>query len=447
MPDCRTRPQRQESWAMNDSVSSSDKNIVLLGASFTTGNLGVSALAWSSLKLIRNRWPHASIALVGVGRQPGMATVRLGGQQEDFPTWPVRYSPNVLTRHHLVGLWLAVAVCRFLPFLRKRLSDAESTLGALLRCSLVCDITGGDSFSDIYGLSRFLRGYVLKRVCQMTGTPFVLLPQTYGPFRAPLTRILARRILTRTTAIYSRDREGTAVVQELIGPSSKIRLCPDVAFILDSTRPKSSQVVRIEQLKAAGQRLIGLNISGLLYHGGYSQNNMFGLACDYPALITEILLLFCRQPGWSVLLVPHVLPPSDFAVEDDFVAAEKVLADMPLELHDRVIVLNRGYDQNESKYFIGLCDFFIGARMHATIAALSQAVPAVGLAYSRKFAGVFATAGVADCVLDLRSMNKELVLDGVRTIFDRREAIARVLQTTVPPLQHELLGMFDHLEE
>lgn len=54
-----------------------------------------------------------------------------------------------------------------------------------------------------------------------------------------------------------------------------------------------------------------------------------------------------------------------------------------------------------------MCSFFIGARMHACIAALSQCIAAVGIAYSKKFKGVFETVGVADLVADPRTMEKE----------------------------------------
>jgi len=38
------------------------------------------------------------------------------------------------------------------------------------------------------------------------------------------------------------------------------------------------------------------------------------------------------------------------------------------------------YGPSETKFLIGHCDFFVGARMHACIAAVSQYVPAVTLA-------------------------------------------------------------------
>jgi polysaccharide pyruvyl transferase WcaK-like protein len=423
------------------------KQIIIIGASFGTGNLGVNALAWASIKIIVAKWPSSKIVIVGAGRHPAATSIRLNSRQEKMLTWPVRYCVNLLAHHHIAKLLVSVSLCRFLPSLRKRLTESHSTLGELLRSDLVCDISGGDSFSDIYGLPRFLRGYLLKRVCQITGKPFILLPQTYGPFKSPVARILARQILNNSQTIYSRDQEGIAVVEKLIGPLPKIRLCPDVAFIMDPIRPETAQTSQLEQLKRKGKRIVGLNISGLLYHGGYTRDNMFGLAGEYTTLVRDIISYFASQADQYVLLVPHVLPSADFAVEDDSIAANKALVDLPADLQDRVIALERGYDQNETKYFIGLCDFFLGARMHATIAALSQCIPAVGLAYSRKFSGVFETAGVADCVLDLRSLNNDQVLVGIQKIFARSEKIRTTLEQTIPSLKSQVFSMFDRLPE
>jgi len=416
---------------------------LLIGADFSTGNLGVSSLAWSSIKIIRARWPNVRIVLLASGRKPGVAITRMGKLQEEFATWPVRYCANLLASNHIARLWLSVVICRFFPFLKQRLAGNKSTFGELLRCNLICDITGGDSFSDIYGLPRFFRGYLLKRVCQMTGKPFILLPQTYGPFKARIARILARNTLKMTTKICSRDQEGLVVVEDLIGVSQKVKLYPDVAFIMEPNKPTTASINHLENMKRDGKQLIGLNISGLLYHGGYTRDNMFGLKCDYPALVKEIIAIFTRMDNQHVLLVPHVLPSTDLEVEDDFLAAGLALKELPPETQQKVILLEKGYDQNETKYIIGLCDFFLGARMHATIAAISQRIPAVALAYSRKFTGVFETAGIADCVIDLRNLQNEQILDRIMEIYHRRDQFRTVLEKNVPELQVMLLTMFD----
>ena len=126
--------------------------------------------------------------------------------------------------------------------------------------------------------------------------------------------------------------------------------------------------------------------------------------------------MFAGREDCQVLLVPHVIP-KDFAVENDLVACEEVWCTLSLPEQERVIVLDGKYDQGEVKYLIGLCDFFMGARMHSTIAALSQCVPAVGMAYSKKFIGVFETVGMQECVIDMRQMDESQILNRIQELY------------------------------
>lgn len=418
-------------------------SVVVIGCSFATGNLGVNALAWSTLKLIRTKWPNASVTFLGVGENTNTINVFFNGKSEQYKTFPVIFRGSFLNEYNFFNFYFRVIFFRLFSFLKNFFHDETSMLNVLLECDLICDITGGDSFSDIYGLKRLVRGVLLKHLCQLTGNPYILLPQTYGPFTSSVSKLIARHIIRRASVAYSRDREGVEVVQELVGSGATIRLCPDVAFVLDPVKPNSVQFSQLETLRLAGKRVLGLNVSGLLYHGGYSRDNMFHLVSDYPTLISDILRMFCEMAEWHVLLVSHVFPENIFAVEDDLAAAMKTLESVSNESKEKVIILDRGYDQNEIKCLIGLCDFFIGSRMHATIAALSQGIPAIGLAYSPKFVGVFATAGLADYVIDLRTESNHQVVKEVRKLFDGRQVARETLKKTIPQLQRELLTMFD----
>jgi polysaccharide pyruvyl transferase WcaK-like protein len=102
------------------------------------------------------------------------------------------------------------------------------------------------------------------------------------------------------------------------------------------------------------------------------------------------------------------------------------------------------FDHREMKYVIGQCDFFLGSRMHACIGAISQAIPTVGLAYSGKFIGVFAAAGVGETVVDLRKYDTLEVLAHVETTFLKRREIAEQLRATVPQIKQCVLQLFDY---
>ena len=57
----------------------------------------------------------------------------------------------------------------------------------------------------------------------------------------------------------------------------------------------------------SGVPLVGLNVSGLLFNGGYTHNNMFGLQTDYKALVYELIDFLIRQKGPRFCLCPTSL--------------------------------------------------------------------------------------------------------------------------------------------
>jgi polysaccharide pyruvyl transferase WcaK-like protein len=110
------------------------------------------------------------------------------------------------------------------------------------------------------------------------------------------------------------------------------------------------------------------------------------------------------------------------------------------------LYLARGkYDQSEIKYVIGLCDFFIGSRMHACIAALSQYIPTVPVAYSKKFIGVMETIGVESYVADPRTMDEHEILRTVNRAWADKDNIRRHLEGKIPEVKARVLNLFKEI--
>lgn len=80
------------------------------------------------------------------------------------------------------------------------------------------------------------------------------------------------------------------------------------------------------------------------------------------------------------------------------------------------------YDQFEIKGIIGCFDFFIGSRMHACIAAISQKVPTAAVAYSKKFNGVFESIGLGHMVVDARLLDMDEAINRIITLHQNRWA-------------------------
>jgi len=422
--------------------------VCLLGASFDTGNLGVSALAESSIKIILNRWPGAEIILIGSGYEPQQIHLRLMGREFVIRTIPIRFCKNVFLPYHFLWFTTYGLLLRLLPKSRAKdmLLSRNPYVRTLYETDLTVDITGGDSFSDLYGMRRFLLDFLCKWLVIAFRKKLVLLPQTYGPYKRWLTRALAKYILNHATTVYSRDRSSVEFVKDMLetqDSEDKIKFLPDVAFVLDAHRPNGAEIRSIEEIRAENTVVVGLNISGLLFHGGYTQDNMFGLRTDYQQLIHEIIDLLLKYDKVVVLLIPHVFPPRGLEVESDPIACSRVYKLISRKYVNRIVQVDSVYNHNEIKHIIGLCDFFIGSRMHACIAALSQGIPTIGLAYSKKFAGVFETVDAEQFVVDLRYTEAEEALTMIVKNFEQRNIIAGRLKATIPKIQQQILTVLD----
>ena len=108
------------------------------------------------------------------------------------------------------------------------------------------------------------------------------------------------------------------------------------------------------------------------------------------------------------------------------------------------MVMNE-YDQSEIKGIIGSCDFFIGSRMHACIAALSQGIPTVGIAYSHKFIGVFDSIGSGETVIDARALDMAAVIQKVMTSFKNHKTLSAETKETIAAAQQKIMATFKEL--
>lgn len=271
---------------------------------------------------------------------------------------------------------------------------------AVARASdVVIDIGGGDSFSDIYGARRLNRMFVLKYLTHIARTPLIMAPQTIGPFKKPISRFLAKLSMRLCRVVASRDRISSEAARAL-GRADVIE-ASDVALRLPYVPPAPS--AHVAPVK------VGINVSGLLMGGGYTGKNEFGLKMDYPGMVRDLIRYFQSHPdGCEVHLVPHVIVRSGaMQGEDDFRASEALAAEFP------GTVLAPAFDTpSEAKSYIAGMDFFMGARMHACIAAFSSGVPVVPMAYSRKFEGLFGSLGYTRTV-DCTTQSAEAILAAI----------------------------------
>jgi colanic acid/amylovoran biosynthesis protein len=394
--------------------------VALLGGSFKSRNLGLEALTTSLINSIWRHAPEADICVFDFVRKAGPHPV----QTQEGERSVMRFGLNDSRR-----LWSNTTLRRMEWGVKWPLLDGAG-LRALRTANLVIDISGGDSFTDLYGERRLRAMCRVKELVLGMGVPLVLGPQTYGPFRSEEAQRRARAILLGARQVWARDVESQRRAEELVGGRSSFscRLGVDLAFALPAA--PCSEVGGVS-LAGLGQEAVGLNVSGLLWNGGAAQASALGLSVDYRAMITALVSKLLESQAGPLVLVPHVLEGLE-SEESDPRAAREVLAVVQPTARDRVLVPEGSYSASEAKALIRSLSWFAGSRMHATIAGLSSGTPTVGLAYSLKFSGVFASAGCSQSSLDLRELSTEAAVEASMSLFRT--------QAGRPPKAHELLA-------
>lgn len=360
--------------------------IGLAGTLLNNSNLGCLALTYSSVRVLENIASDLSLNFNYIVYEQGYER----GQSEharDVMCQKLGIDPSKVDVR-----WSGTFVGK--KAMVKRVFENIAAIKSVSRCDLIMDMTGGDSFSDIYGYDRIIGDSFAKIVALRKHVPLLLGPQTYGPYYLKKSKDIACRILKNASLVIARDSLSAQCVKEVSG--REVPTTTDLAFLLPYSPAKEvmpdSKVLRI-----------GLNASGLLSsHSFENTGRPLELECNYDEMIFELCSLLCKR-GVEVHLISHVG------------------ADYPLcsLIHDSFpdTILHDCFDNPvDVKGLISSMDCFIGSRMHATIGALSSGVATIPLAYSRKFEGLFGSLGYGHTI-DLTTTTTEGVLVQVESLI------------------------------
>lgn len=345
--------------------------IGLLGFTLENANKGCEALTYSFLYTIQNIY----------GKEIAVryySTVRIFGKVE-------KYFPDIKFSY------CQLSKKRVLTTLKK---DFESN------CDIVFDISFGDGFSDIYNPKSNCFFTYVKQIAGWANTPFVLLPQTYGPFESKILEKQAAMAIKAATHVFSRDNISTNYVRSIANITPVT--VTDLAFSL----PYQALNLNPEKIK------LGINVSGLLWRGGFYKDNQFGLKVDYQKYICSVIEHYLADERYEVHLVPHVIENVSKSNDGDLFANEILKQKYP-----EVICAPGFKDPVETKNYIAALDVLTAARMHATVDAFSSFVPVIPFAYSRKFEGLYGALGY-EYIVDGKKCSTEEAISKTITWID-----------------------------
>lgn len=370
--------------------------IAILGAPTNNGNLGCLALTYSLLNMLNSIAKEKKYKFeyhVFEMNPDKKAAERIANE--------IGLSTNSILTHN-------IAFCNDFFRFCKHITNNISFIHDIKKCRLAIDLTQGDSFTDIYGQYRFLVYTRMKILIEKLGIPMIFGPQTYGPFKTKANEQIAKKSIISANLVIARDKASAECVNKISGINPLIST--DLALGL----PYNNQVIESNQKSIIN---VGVNISALLIKDkAEGTRKDFSIKTDYDGYIDGILTFLQKNEKYKVYLIPHV-------VEDCSAIAsfeKKYKGFISVDMFNSPIV---------AKEFISKMDVFIGARMHATIAAFSSGVATIPVAYSRKFAGLYNSIGY-NYIIDLMNDNTDEAINKTIQFINEREYLKGELKNS-----------------
>lgn len=378
-------------------------------------NRGCEALVRSNTQLIRERHPTARFLCP------------TADMERDLRQWPAAESQGIdfipMPRFpNALKIWgrifkavprarvLGVLPLRFDASTRRHLAEADAVL-----------MTGGDIVSLEYGLNTLYYWTGIVDAAHRMGKPTHLLAASVGPFTSdPLTERHMIAHLNRYDSITVRE---TASLEYLKGLGLRdVQLVADPAFVLNAAP------FDVAAMFDEGRDTIGLNVSPLVRKFRPDEASRR----DFDEGIKNFIRRLLKASDDNVLLIPHVDPLTGVWENSDRAYMGHLLAELG-DVGSRVRITPDLLNAAQIKHVLGCCRYFIGARTHATIGAISQGVPTLSIAYSVKALGINNDLfGSTRYVLPTPDVSEETLSAGLALLRADELAIKALLVEKLP---------------
>ncbi len=301
----------------------------------------------------------------------------------------------------------------FMPaWLKEQISSVDAVLAI-----------GGDNYSLDYRLPSLTMG--IDKLAMDMGKPVILWGSSIGPFEQEPDFVPAIiNHLSRMKMIAVRETISYQYLNRQLGLTNVIQMA-DPAFTL------SKQAVECESFwpMAGDAGVLGLNVSPLIER--YKKTGQ-----DLRKEVIEFIRYAVKERGLGVLLVPHVVPLNGSDYNNDAYYMDAVRSEVE-DLGVSVKMMPHQLNASQIKYIISKLRFFIGARTHATIAALSSGIPTVSIAYSIKAKGINNDLfGNENPVLQTPDLSNQSLQKSLKWLFKEENTLKDTLSTRIPELQY-----------
>ena len=318
----------------------------------------------------------------------------------------------------------------------------RNSFRAILTADLI--IVKGGSYIYSYGGPKQLlflyRMLLTTLISILLKKKVIALGHSVGPISGLIPMRFAAFCLRRINRLVIREKISYEFVTQSLGIKGKtVDLLPDIAFWAperSSLMERKKQALQVFQKEGINYRnLTGPKLGITVREWGFPlQKNRQWLFKQYINTIVAVIDEFCLNYEGHVFIMPH-------AAEDAALGAAiaKRSSHMPF-------LLKGDYSAEVLRNIYGEMDLFVGTRIHSCIFALSSNTPVIAVAYEiPKGFGIVNMVVGERYIIDISKISKEVVLNKMGEILDKKEVIRKTISRNVRILQSEIETKFPQL--
>jgi polysaccharide pyruvyl transferase WcaK-like protein len=394
--------------------------VVTIGAALT-GNKGAASMLQAVIDRLPERVPEIDITALSTypdddereaaTTNPHVRVVALGPRSLVMSAWPLALLAWIARRLGGTGRrW-----CRT-PALRT-LADAD----------LVIDLAG-ISFVDGRGVPILAYNTLMTGLPLLLGRPTMKAAQALGPFRRPLNRAAARRVLPRLATIVARGKQTQSHLAEL--GLTNVRRGADLAFAMRvSDRARGDAASELARAGIGGP-FIAISPSAVVERYCATEG------IDYVEVMASLASRIVAE-GRQVVVIPHSARPgrkrsrmNDLPLCHDIVHAAG---------HSDVRLLACDLAPAGLRAVIGSADALVTSRFHAMISALATHCPVLVVGWSHKYTEVLSEFGLEKWVIDWRDADADVLFRRLLELVDQAPRVRQQMAAALPAVERQAL--------
>jgi len=257
--------------------------------------------------------------------------------------------------------------------------------------------------------------------------PIYLLPQSIGPFKCEVERVVVKYVLSKVNLIFTREDISSDLILKIGITPSIVKPATDMAFLYRPDIKDGKDYLMKIGVSTNGKPLLGVTV----IDWSKIDVNFYGQQI-YEQSILALFSWFSNELDGHIIVIPQVTGPS--LNEDDRLPSERIYYEARKQINN-IYLISDLLGVGELVNIYSQMDIFLATRMHSAIFAWTQYIPTLSISYQPKTLGLAKQIGMDKWVIDINDITPSLLKNKFVDLWYERKEVRKVLINNIVNLE------------